>query len=62
MPVKHINQLTNLNKTLIQNIKGKNSALDVESLKSNLIHIYNHGKVADAVVKKVLTETRKVQG
>jgi tetratricopeptide (TPR) repeat protein len=60
-PVKQINQLTKLNRLLIENYKGCNSLLDVESLKRNLLHIYNYGKEADAVVKKVLTETRKIQ-
>ncbi len=61
VPVKQINQLTKLNRTLILNIKKNSSIVDADALKNNLQHIYNYGKEADAVVKKVLTETRKVQ-
>ncbi len=61
-PVKQINQLTKLNRTLILNIKKNNSIDEANELKNNLLRIFNYGKEADAVVKKVLTETRKVQG
>ncbi len=61
VPVKQINQLTKLNRTLILNIKKNNSNVDAEALKNNLQQIFNYGKEADAFVKKVLTETRKIQ-
>ena len=61
VPVKHINHLTGLNRTLILNIKSNNSIVDADALKNNLKQIFTYGKEADAVVKKVLTETRKFQ-
>jgi tetratricopeptide (TPR) repeat protein len=61
-PVKNINQLSIANRALILNIKKNGSLTDVESLKNNLLQIFNYGKEADTVVKKVLTETRKIQG
>jgi tetratricopeptide (TPR) repeat protein len=61
-PVKNINQLSITNRALILNIKKNGSLTDIESLKNNLLQIFNYGKEADAVVKKVLAKTRKVQG
>jgi tetratricopeptide (TPR) repeat protein len=59
VPLLQINKLVIANQLLIQNLSE--SAADAESLKNNLLEIYQYGKDADAVVKRVLIETRKVQ-
>ena len=60
-PVKQIKRLNTENRTLVCKIKDIHSNQDEESLKTNLLHVYNCGIEADAVVKKVLTETRRIQ-
>ena len=65
VPVFNINQLNIKNRTLLNNIKSSklfSATVTVEDLKNNLRHIYRYGKDADGIVKKVLTETRKLQG
>ena len=65
VPVIHINQLNIKNRTLLINLKNNKTIstnITVEELKSNLKQIFYYGKDADGIVKKVLTETRKLQG
>jgi tetratricopeptide (TPR) repeat protein len=59
VPVLQISKLASTNRMLMQHLSE--SAADAENLKNNLLEIYQFGKDADAVVKRVLIETRKIQ-
>lgn len=62
IPVTQVNELNLLNKTLIESIENNTLNSDIkDKLQTNFDHIYQYGKDADSLVKKVLTETRKHQ-